>query len=485
MTTMYKKFVTPLLGGITMLLVLTNCKKWDDRLAITDNDLKENLLEKIQANTDLTLFAELLEKSGYADTLASSKTYTVFAPKNDALTSLMSSIETDSLTLRKFVSNHIANQTYYVTRLEKELRIPVLNGKYHHISSSKVDDVSFETKDNLAKNGVIQLITTALPVLENTWDFIVSNNEMPNLQKIYMKDSLLQKVFSSSTAIQTGVDGNGNPIYQAGTDSISSNRFWTRVSDLRNEAKEYTLFVLKDNAWQTEINRLAPYYITGTSDSTKNLSSWAVVKDLAVDTLYADPTTIPDTIMSKFGVKVGVNKANIVKTIKTSNGIVYVMSAHPVTPQNKFQTIVIEAENYSGTSANRSSNTYLRDRVDSASGNIFRDILVYNHGLPMFNLRYRLTEIPSIKYRVYWQALNDNINGMTTTFTQKIGVDSFNSPLPTYVTVPLNRYAEQYAGEFTLTKYRSVFNLYLVAANTTTANTNAIVCNYIKLVPVF
>lgn len=82
-------------------------------------------------------------------------------------------------------------------------------------------------------------------------------------------------------------------------------------------------------------------------------------------------------------------------------------------------------------------------------------------------------------------ALNDNINGMTVPFSQKIGVDSINSPGPAYSVVQLNTYAEQFAGEFTLTQYRPVFNLYLVAANSTAANANAIVCNYIRLEPVF
>jgi hypothetical protein len=315
--------------------------------------------------------------------------------------------------------------------------------------------VSFSDKDLVAQNGVIQVLGAILPVFNNAWDFAATDARMPSMQRVAMVDSL-------------------------------GSLFRTRVHNLRDESKNFTLFVLQDAAWQSEVNKFKPYAnVPGNADSTTKVASWIVVKDLAVDALYKTAAEIPQTIVSRSGVNVTINKNDIVSAIKTSNGMVYVMSRLEVPLANKFKDIIIEAENYTAASASRLANTFIRDKRDSATGGIFRDVLVYNHGLAQFNLRYRITEVPSLKYRAYWMALNDNINGMTTTFTQKIGVDSFNSPLPAYVTVPLNTYAEQLAGEFTLSSYRPAFNLFLTAANNTTANTNAIVCNYIRLVPVF
>ncbi len=451
---MYKKIKSLFIIAAGAILLMPACKKWEDHNRLSDEGLSVTLAERISRETDLSRFAELLVKSGYADIVTASKNFTVYAPTNAALSSLPSSIENDTAALKKFVGNHIAVQAYYTGSTTGTLRVPMINGKYHDITAATVKGVTISGKDILARNGVLQIINEMLPVSNNIWEFVTTDARMPSLEKVALADSLAAQ-------------------------------FLGRVHNLRNESKKYTLFVLKDAAWQSEVNKLKPYYITGTSDSTANLAGWAVLKDLALDTFYSTPAAIPDTVLSKFNVKVGIDKSAIAATIHTSNGVVYVMDKLEVSLRNKFKDIIIEAENYNSASANRLANTYFRDRVDSATGKIFRDVLVYNHGVAQFNLRYRLTEIPSIKYRVYWMALHDNINGMTTTFTQKIGIDSFNSPAPAYVTVPLNRYAEQLAGEFTLTKYRPVFNLFLTAANSTTATANPLVCNYIRLEPVF
>ncbi|MCH5717988.1 fasciclin domain-containing protein [Niabella hibiscisoli] len=443
-----------LIAGVSLLL-LNSCKKWEDHNGITDDHIAQNLFERIQGNPDLSSFAGLLAKSGYADTLASSRVFTVYAPSNAALSSVAASLESDMAALKQFVANHIANQARYAQSTEGLQRIPVLNGKYHNLSAIAIDDVIFSSKDLAAQNGVVQVIGAPLLVLNNTWAFAETDARMPVLQKVAMVDSL-------------------------------GSLFRTRAHNLRDESKNFTLFVLQDGAWQSEINRFKPFSnVPGNADSTIKVAGWLVVKDLAVDTLYKTAADIPDTIISRSGVRVGIDKSAIVSSVKTSNGVVYIMNKLEVPFRNKFRDIIVEAENYTSASANRLSNTYIREKRDSATGGTFKDVLVYNHGLAQFNLRYRLTEVPAVKYRVYWMALNDNINNMTAPFTQKIGVDSFNSPLPAYVTVPLNTYAEQLAGEFTLTNFRPGFNLFLTAANNATANTSAIVCNYIRLQPVF
>ncbi|WP_114790612.1 fasciclin domain-containing protein [Niabella yanshanensis] len=451
---MYRKIIQILFVVTGSALLLAGCKKWDDHNALTDDGLTMNLAERIANNTDLSRFMELLRQSGYADTLETSKMFTVFAPTNAALANLLPAIENDAAALKQFVGSHISSQAYYTSDMDVMARIPMLNGKYHNLTAENVDGVAIAGKDQLAKNGVLQIISEALPALPNIQQFIASDERMPGKQKAALLS--VDSLFSS------------------------------RVHDAGVEAKNHTLFVLRDAAWQAEVDKLIPYStVPGNNDSTAKVAGWLVAKDLLVDTLYSSAAAIPDTIVSKFGVRVGINKTAIAEAITTSNGVVYVLNQLDVPLHNKFPVVVIEAENYTSASHNRVANTFIRDKRDSATGGIFRDVLVYNHGVAQFNLRYRLTDIPALTYRAYWMALNDNINGMTAPFTQKIGVDSFNSPLPAYATVEMNRYAEQLAGEFTLTSYKPVFNLYLTAANSTATNSNALVCNYIRLVPVF
>src|SRR5690606_27824996 len=115
--------------------------------------------------------------------------------------------------------------------------------------------------------------------------------------------------------------------------------------NLRDESKNFTLFVLQDEAWQSEVNKFKPYAnVSGNADSTTKVAGWIVVKDLAVEALYKSASEIPDTVVSRSGVKVGIDKSAIVSTIKTSNGVVYVMNRLEVPLHNKFRDIIIEAE---------------------------------------------------------------------------------------------------------------------------------------------
>lgn len=465
-------------------LLTAGCQKWDDHNAITDEGVKQDLLQQIQGNAELSKFAELLVKTGYDKVIASSKTFTVFAPTNAALATLDPAIVQDTARLRLFVTNHIANQSYYTTAAATPVRLPMLNNKYNNLHGKKLEDANISTADQYAKNGVLHIIDKMVPALPNAWEFLESSPLAPAKQKEYLL-SIFRNVFDTTNAIQIGVDpDSGVPIYQAGTDSVRTNLFWRNVVDLRDESRQYTFFVLADDAWDTETDIYKPFYTTGSSDSTADLSKWAVVKDLAVEGVY-DAATIPDTILSKFNVKVGIDKSAIVRTVKTSNGIVFVMDKLTVRPEDKLQSYLIEAENYQTFSHDRRGNTYFRDRYNPVTGKNFRDVLVFNHGVATFNLGYRLEGVPALKYKAYWVALHDNINGMTTTFTQKLGIGTPTSATLGYVTVGLYNYDEVYLGEFTLSAYQPSFMVYLTAANSTTATANAIVCDYIRLEPVF
>ncbi|WP_165958103.1 fasciclin domain-containing protein [Segetibacter sp. 3557_3] len=478
---MRRKFLGVLQLMLITGLLLPGCNKWDDHNSLTDPMVGKDLFQQISENAALSKFAELLTKSGYDKVIASSKTYTVFAPTNTALSTLDPAIVNDSARLRMFVGNHIANQLYQTTTTP--VRLQMLNGKYNNLQGKLLEDANITIADQYTKNGYLQVLDKMLPALPSAWEFLETSPLAPAKQKAYLL-SLFRNVFNPANAVQIGINpATGLPIYQAGTDSIRTNIFWRDVHDLRNESKQYTFFMLSDAAWDSEENKYKPFFITGDADSTTRLADSAIVKDLAVEGYYPQ-STLPDTLLSKFNVKVGINKSAIVQTVKVSNGIVYIMRSVDVRPKDKFQQYIIEAESYRGSSADRRGNTYFRDRFNPLTGQQFRDVLVFNHGLAMFNLNYRLTNVPALKFRAYWVALHDNINNNTATFTQKLGIGSPTSTVLPYITVAVNDYREIYIGEFSSTTYMPFLNLFLTAANTTTANTNPIVCDYIRLEPV-
>ncbi len=472
------KILVVIFAAGTMVI---GCKKWDAHNAITDNALTKNLFQQISENSALSKFTELLTKSGYDKVIASSKTFTVFAPTNAALAGMDAAIVSDTAKLRKFVGNHIAGSSYYTTAATTMQRILMLNGKYQNLDTKNIEGAAITTADQYSKNGVVQVIDKMLPVLDNAWETLQNNSTIPAAQKGYML-SLFRKVFDASNAVQIGVNPvTGQPVYQPGTDSIQTNLFWRNEHDLRNESKEFSFFILTDDAWNNEVNKFEPYFATGNVDSTTDLSSWNVVKDFAVEGVYTT-ATLPDTILSKDNVKVPIDKSAIVQTIKTSNGNIYVLSKADVRPVDKIKQFYIEAENYTATSADRRGNTYFRDRYNPLSGKDFKDVLVFNHGLALFNINYRLNNVYSTRYKAYWVAVNDFQTG---SFNQKLGIGVPTSTTFGYTSVTANNFNEVLIGEFTVSNYQPFLDIYLTAANSGTASANAIVCDYIRLEPVF
>ncbi|MGB8193671.1 MAG: fasciclin domain-containing protein, partial [Chitinophagaceae bacterium] len=389
-----------LFGG----LLLSGCEKWEKHNAVTDPAVGKDLFQRIQENTDLSKFAELLTKTGYDKIIASSQTYTVFAPVNAALATLDPAIVSDAAKLKLFVENHITNQLQPSTTTA-QVRVQMLSGKYNNLQNAKFDDASITKGDQYAKNGLLHIIDKMVPVLSNAWQFLESSPQMPSKQKAFLLSL---------------------------TDSTGLNSFLRNVYDLRDERKQYTFFVLTDTTWDAEVNAYKPFFVTGTTDSTNRLAANAVVNDFAVEGVY-QPATIPDTILSKFNTKVGIDKSAIVQTIKVSNGIVYLMKKLPVLPKHKFRQYMIQGENYDFSRADKRSVTYFRDKFNPVTQADFTDVLVFNHDIAQFYLGYRLRNVPSMKFKAYWVAVHDNINANTGTFRQMLGIGTFAATTLPYI----------------------------------------------------
>jgi hypothetical protein len=90
--------------------------------------------------------------------------------------------------------------------------------------------------------------------------------------------------------------------------------------------------------------------------------------------------------------------------------------------------------------------------------------------------------MPAMKYRAYWVAVNDF---QTATFSQRLSIGVPTGTNLPYIVVPAANYNEQLLGEFTLSNYAQSMDFFLVAANSTSNAANPVVCDYIRLEPVF
>ncbi|AYD48289.1 fasciclin domain-containing protein [Arachidicoccus soli] len=475
---------------LLMLMVLGSCQKeeWNKRNQITDPSITQNLMEEIKANQNLSLFADYLVKTGYDKVLESSKSFTVWAPTNDALKAIDQSYITDTAQLRLLIGNYIANQSYFTVDANPSIRVKTLNGKNVIFTKTKLNDATILSTDQRAKNGVLHTLSQAFTPELNAWEYL-TQVDSTSLQNKFLQTLQYGKVDPDSAEL-IGLDPKtGVPIYKPGTGIVLRNRFLQKVN-INNEDSLVTYIVLTDAAYADEENKLIPYFADTTQAMTDSLAQWNLIKDFAINGLVS-PDSLSATLYSdNDSVKMHIDPSAIVKTVKVSNGIVYVLNKLDYELDTKIKPVIIQGERFFDRMDPAVGYT-IRTRRDPNTDSIFNDILVQNYGESSFWLRYPTT-LNSVTYKVYWVAVNDF---QTNTFPMMLAFKShsdtaFANPiniaydfkLP-YTTVALNDYSQVYIGDFTSNIY-GMEDLFIVGNNVKTNGNNTIVLDYIKLVPV-
>ena len=490
-------FRTKFLWVFFVALSLAGCEKTEDHNTINNQDLSINLLEAISQKANLSKFYEYLQKTGLDKELSSSKTYTVWAPVNDALQNLDPAIVVDATRLKQFIANHISYQSYFTNKSLAGVRVPMFNGKRVNFVNNKFDEATITEADRYVSNGVLHIIDKVAPVYPNVWELL--NSTKTSFQQNAFILSLTRKVFDPTNAIIDSINSQtGKPIYRPGTDSVLRNSFNFEVYDLENEEKQYTYFILSNAAFNTKVNELIAYFKTSTADSTKTLASNAVAKDLIVERVYTIDQ-LPATLTSKFGVTIPIDKTKILETRRMSNGIAYVISDINVDVKQKFPALVVQGENYLGffdasgnvvtPRQNNVSAIFHRARINRVTGQPFTDIFVYNHGISNINAQYQIANLASVKYKVYWVAVNDTLMVNLTAapflppnFSQRLAMGARGTnflpltPATGLVVTPYN-FNEVLVGDYTHPAYGPL-NMFLTANGTT-----PLTLDYIKLVP--
>jgi Fasciclin domain len=470
-----------LLIPLVFIISITACKKWQDHIEVGNPDLKQDLLQAIASNSDLSKFKEYISKTGLDTLLQSSKTFTVWAPSNTALSTLDPAIVNDNVRLRSFLLNHISNQSYFTRDAQTMLRVPVLNGKYNNFLANKFDDANITSADRFVKNGVLHVIDKSIPVLQSIWDYINATTAQYT-QNAFIAGLNFNAFDPSLATIDSISSTTGLPVYKPGTGIVVKNKFNEQVYNVKDESKQFTYFVIANAGFTLESDSLKIYFATGNTTSTDSLAKWNTVKDLIVSGAY--PSTALTGLVSRSGVSIPINPSQIIETRKLSNGIVYVLSNVNVRTVDKFKQLTIQGENPSGFLIDRTANTNYRVRLNPVTNQNFNDILVTGHGVTTFYSYYRLNEMPSMKYRVFGFGVNDFQTGA---LTQNI-VPKYLSPAGVYSTlatllhtVPLNTaagaYNELLIGEFTSTNYGTL------EIQLTGVTTGPIVLDYLRIVP--
>jgi uncharacterized surface protein with fasciclin (FAS1) repeats len=476
------KYLLVLLASV---VGLSACKKWDNHIAVTDQNLNQNLLQALSSNSDFSTFRQFVSKTGLDSVLEASKTYTVWAPNNAALQSLDPAIANDPVKLKNFVLNHISNLSYLTRDVKGSLRIKMLSGKYIGFTTSKFDSANI-IASKYVSNGILYTIDKGIVVLPSIWDFINSTTTQ------YAQNSFIAALnfndFDPSLATVDSINSTtGQPVYHPGTGIVVKNKFKQQVYDLSREDKQYTYFVVADAGFKLESDSLQKYYATASTTATDTLAKWNTVKDFAVEGVYAANQLAG--LVSKSGVPIPVDPSDIIQTIKTSNGVVYVLSKLDVNTADKYPNIIVQGENPDGFLTIKSGNTFYRQRTNPITGKIFSDLMISGHGITGYYAYYDLPETPTMTYQVYALAQNDFQTGA---FVQKVvfrDMTQLTQPVITTLThnVPLAftggavnpaAYNEILLGTLTVTNYGTV-EIQLTANSSSTP----MVLDYLRLVP--
>ncbi|MBK0370698.1 fasciclin domain-containing protein [Flavobacterium agrisoli] len=483
----YKKILVALVA-----ISWVSCSSpWDDREGSNDPNLNENLNEAIAATPETTTFSQLLIQSGYDKILEASKSYTVFAPTNEAMQLVDAAIINNPETLKQFVANHITLSAYPSVRKNEIDRLQMLSEKYLNFTGTNtIGDAQIVSSDHYAANGIFHVVNKALGPKLNIWEFINSKKETSAMSAFLVSLNDFSIYPEDAEAKETAEAG----MY---ADSLS-NSYLKNVYNLNNEKNEYTFFMMEDEGYNAEVDVMKKYLTKTTADSTATYASYFTLRDMALPKAYTKEQ-LPEEIVSRFGVTYKIDKTQIVgEPVLMSNGVLYIMKKVEVALDKRLVPTIIEGE-----STKRSSNypdfnykILYRDKKDPTLGapnnGFFKDVSVRSLTVAKFTLGYSAKDFYSTTYKVYWRAINDFDS---TVFQQQLQIGRVTSVVDNtnyvsiiktfdYVPVERNNFKEVYIGEFTLTEARDLQRILLIGNNSTGAGTNSLTLDYLKFEPV-
>lgn len=389
-----------------------SCSEWNDHYGDVDGTEGSNLMQLLEKDANISVFASLVKQSGYDKTLSSSQSYTVFAPTNDALKGFDVSNPDSVLRL---VKNHIARFTH-PTSTPVSMGVKMVNGKvYFFDSPSSFSSSPFSSVTNeRAQNGILHEMNKRLPYFSNIYEFIQNN---PDYSKLYSFIHQFDEVkFDQEKSTEIDVDAQGRPVYDSVW--VNYNRLLDDVKygigQIQNEDSTYAMVIPNNVAWDSAYARIKPTFAIYSkdmnySDSVQDIrTKLAIVNDLVYRTPNEKPWTA-DCLESTTGsiIRDLPRLFNNTQTVRASNGHVFVTSKLGYDNQQTWnKSISVEAEEQNGRTYNNSlTSVYTRSTVaTSPIQNISGDSYIEAQPISSSSNPTLTFDIPGVlsgKYNVY------------------------------------------------------------------------------------
>lgn len=409
--------------ALTALVGFGSCSEWDDHYEGKNNaDTSSlNLYEALSQNSETSTFAHILAKAGYDKILASSQTYTVFAPDNEALSGFDTN---DEEAVKRLVSNHIARYTI-PTSTDSQEGVRMLNGKiYYFDNAGSFEGCQLEGANERTANGIIHQLKAQIPYAQNLYEYI---KDTPNTSKLYEFIHRFDETkFDEENSTEIDIDEQGRPIY----DSIMvsyNNLLEHKIYGLGHIAKEdsaYTMLIPNNDAWNAAYQRIAPYYKVydadaHIADSIQDVrTGLAIVSDLIYRGKMASPAT-KDSLISTSGSVIH-HPANLfagAESHKASNGYFFTVGNLAYDNTETYNKLIsVEAEEQKGrTYNNGTTSLYTRNvknesSVKQVSGDTYIEVEATSAS-SQAGVTFTIPNVLSGKYNIYAVFLPATMDG--------------------------------------------------------------------------
>lgn len=290
------KYIGVCAAGAALLAAPGCTDTWDDHYTDPGTSASQTLWEQIQADPNLSRFAEIARKATYyrddihpvegytyADILNSAQVNTVWVPDNSAiseadLAKYLEMAENDGYNLQsQLLSNHIARWRWVMTDSEIDTLFMV-NSKqvFFDKGAHTIGGVAIDKANVMASNGTLHTIKGVIPFHYNLYQYIKFSGEVSRMRDYVVAHDTTY--FSESASIEGLPDENGNPTY---VDSVylQMNRLYYGYADdqsattdellihekgvgryFNNEASDYIMMMPTDAAYDAAYETLKPGY---------------------------------------------------------------------------------------------------------------------------------------------------------------------------------------------------------------------------------
>jgi len=401
-----------LIGLLAAAGAMTSCSEdWDNHYEPSDQVAQESVMELIQTDPELTTFAKMLEISGYNDLLASSQTFTVFAPTNEAL----ADVDLENVdAVKRIVLNHIARFNNS-TAVSEGQTVKMYNGKRFAFEGNTFGTAELERTDIIANNGILHVLVDQIPYSYNFREYINVHESTSKISEFLALYDRREMDLGASRPI--GVDANGATVY----DSVMYDynpvlqHGWYGIGDIADEDSLFTMVIPDNNAWDKAYERIRPYYNVydkdqEIADSIGDVQTkLAIVNDLVFRRVIENPaaetdlwTTRGSAVVDPVAFFSGTTRED------ASNGIMYLapeLNYDNVATWNKL--LEVEGEDQEGRQAAQASTIYTRsigsDNIyyDSISESRFIEVVSSGSTATQPGVTVTIPNVLSTEYDIY------------------------------------------------------------------------------------